>query len=299
MKPGIILFFERFVSSLATFVKIMLLSKFFIRKPAKALPGQQALLLGNGPSLSDFLNTQQAFLKGKVLFSVNYFVRTKEFETTRPQNYILVAPDFWQQEEKAGWKEERYKIFESLADKSRWPMNLFVPTLARKHSEWKKIIASNKFINIYYINITPVEGFAALNHFYFQKWLGMPRPHNVLVATLWVALNMRFETIYIAGADHSWMQEIMVADNNQVFLSQKHFYDSQLNEDTHVQNRPDAKPMYVGTTKRERRLHEIIHKFYYSFRSYWELNDYAKYLGSKVYNITKGSFIDAFEKMKI
>lgn len=299
MKPQFILFFENLGASALTLIKIILLSHLFVRKPPLAKPHENAVLLGNGPSLKDFLNNHQDFIKNKALFCVNYFVRTAEFEWVKPQYYVLVAPDFWQKEEKAGWKEERYRIFEALAERTHWEMVLFVPTLAKKYEEWKRTIKKNRNIKIYYVNITPIEGFSFLNHFYFKQWWGMPRPHNVLVATLCIALNMRFSEIYIAGADHSWMREIVVGDDNRVFLSQKHFYDSQLNADAHYQNKPDAKPMYIGTTKKERKLHEIIHKFYYSFRSYWELEDYAKHVGAKVFNITEGSYIDAFERLKL
>lgn len=299
MKPQFILFLEDLAASIMTSIKIFFLSRLYPHKPPRLKPNESAVLLGNGPSLKGFLADHPAFLKGKAIFCVNYFVRTVEFENIKPQYYVLVAPDFWQKEEKHGWKEERYKIFEALAEKTKWKMKLFVPTLAKKHQEWQNIIKKNNYIEVYFVNITPIEGFTILNHFYFKKWLGMPRPHNVLVATLFIALNMRFSKIYIAGADHSWMKEIVVGDNNRVFLSQKHFYDSQLNPDAHYQNKPDAKPMYIGTTKKERRLHEILHKFYYSFRSYWELKEYARHLGTQVYNITEGSYIDAFDRLKI
>ena len=299
MKPQFILFFENLGASFLTLIKILLLSRFGLKKPPSARPGQECVLLGNGPSLKDFLAKYPSFLKGKEVFCVNYFVRTEEFLIIKPAYYVLIAPDFWKEDEKEGWKKERYRIFEALAERTQWKMELFVPALAKKHQEWKSIIKKNKYIRIYYINNTPVEGLPTLNHYFFSRWWGMPRPHNVLVATLYIALNMRFRKIYIAGADHSWMQEIVVGQDNRVFLSQKHFYDSQLEKDTPYQNTPKAKPMYVGTSSRERRLHEILHKFYYSFRSYWELKDYADHLHIKVFNVTEGSYIDAFDRLKL
>ncbi|MGD1889614.1 MAG: hypothetical protein ACFB15_03275, partial [Cyclobacteriaceae bacterium] len=121
-------------------------------------------------------------------------------------------------------------------------------------------------------------------------------PHNVLVASLSIVLMMRFQTIYITGADHSWMKEVFVTDDNRVFLSQKHFYDGQLKSDTYTDK---ARPMYAGSTTNERKLHEILEKWYYSFRSYWELNGYAQSIGSRIINVTPDSYIDAFARQNI
>jgi hypothetical protein len=293
MKPKHIEFFDDLLESVLTTLKVILLSKFFIKKPRKLTDHQDCVLLGNGPSLKPFLQDHLDFLKDKAVFCVNNFVRTQAFPLVRPEYYVIVAPDYWIKEEKPVWKEERYKIFHELAEKTDWDLLLFVPALAKKHQDWKKILSQNPKIRIAYFNNTPVEGLRFLSHFYFRKWLGMPRPHNVLVGTITIALNMGFKNCYITGADHSWLQEIIVADDNRVYLSQKHFYDDQLKSKTYTD---EARPMYVSGTNRERRLHEILYKFYYSFRSYWELKDYATELGTQIYNLTPGSYIDAFER---
>ena len=173
---------------------------------------------------------------------------------------------------------------------------LLVPVMAKKHNKWKKAIEENPLIQITYFNNTPIEGLPAFRYFCLNRGLGMPRPHNVLVAALALVLMMKFRTIYITGADHSWLKEIFVTDDNRVFLSQKHFYDDHLKSETYTAK---ARPMYAGPTKRERKLHEILQKFYYSFRSYWELNEYAQTINSRVINITPNSYIDAFERQSL
>jgi hypothetical protein len=100
---------------------------------------------------------------------------------------------------------------------------------------------------------------------------------------------MRFSKIYIAGADHSWLTEIFVADDNTVYLTQRHFYDAQI-------ARPDVMKK-IG--KNKRKLHEILHKFMWSFKAYFDIDQYAKSRNVKIINITEKSFIDAFERMKI
>lgn len=296
MKPDWVQRVDHTFETILTIPKLLLLSNLTLGKPKSLTPSADAIILGNGPSLKGFLEQHLDFLKGKAVFCVNNFVRTQAFSRVKPDYYVIAATDFWQREEKPGWQEERAKIFLELSEQTDWPMMLLVPVMAKQHEFWKQPLLKNSHIQISYFNNTPVEGFPAFLRFCLNKGLGMPRPHNVLVASLSLALMMRFQTIYICGADHSWMKEVFVTDDNRVFLSQKHFYDDHLQSATYTAK---ARPMYAGSTKRERKLHEILQKWYYSFRSYWELNDYAQSIGSRIINITPNSFIDAFERQTI
>ena len=47
---------------------------------------------------------------------------------------------------------------------------------------------------------------------------------------------------------------------------------------------------------RPRRLHEVLEKFFFAFRSYFDLKDYAESRGVRIYNSTPKSYIDAFER---
>ena len=114
-----------------------------------------------------------------------------------------------------------------------------------------------------------------------------------------LGINLGFKKIFVAGADHSWLKELFVTELNEVLLSQKHFYDKEtLNEETD-KNKPTPKPMYLGGTGQTRKLHEVLLKFYYSFRSYWDIKNYAEALSVSILNITPGSYIDAFERQKL
>lgn len=293
MKPLHIQRIDDWVETILTIPKLFLLSNLSLGRPDSFSARTDCVILGNGPSLKDFLRSHQAFLKGKAVFCVNNFVRTEAYTIVKPQYYVLAATDYWLVEEKPGWQEERHLIFEELAAQTTWAMMLLVPVMAKKHTKWRQVIEQNPKIQIAYFNNTPVEGLRGFRRFCLNRGMGMPRPHNVLVASLSLVLMMRFRTIYITGADHSWLKEIFVTDDNRVFLSQKHFYDDHLQSNTYTSL---ARPMYAGPTKRERKLHEILQKFYYSFRSYWQLKEYAQAIGSRIINITPDSYIDAFER---
>lgn len=168
-------------------------------------------------------------------------------------------------------------------------MTLIVPSVAKKSEEWKKTIAQNPNIRIKYINITPIEGFGNFVHWTLRQNLGLPRPHNVLIPCIKLAVDMNYEHVFVVGADHSWLKDIYVGNDNKVYLSQKHFYD----------NNPAPEVMYDGTSNRVRTLADMLMKFVYSFRSYFVLKAYAKARGVNVYNSTPESFIDAFERKKL
>ncbi|MEM9833380.1 MAG: hypothetical protein AAF944_22295 [Bacteroidota bacterium] len=296
MKPRSIQRFDQWKEALLTIPKLLLLSRFTLGKPISATQPEEAIILANGPSLKEFLQHHASFAANKAIFAVNNFVRTEAFQQIKPHYYVLAATDFWLKEEKEGWQEERMRIFDELVNRTQWPMVLMIPIMAKKHQHWQDIIKKNSQIQIIYFNNTPVEGSPSFINFCLNRGWGMPRPHNVLVATLSLALAMRFKKIYITGADHSWLKEVFVTDDNRVFLSQKHFYDDQLQTATYTSK---ARPMYAGPTKRERKIHEILQKWYYSFRSYWQLQDYAQSIGCQIVNITPNSYIDAFERESI
>ena len=49
---------------------------------------------------------------------------------------------------------------------------------------------------------------------------------------------------------------------------------------------------YVST----KHLHDLLLSMHIAFKSYHDIKRYASRLNKKIYNITKGSFIDAFER---
>ncbi|NJL74615.1 MAG: hypothetical protein HC892_05805 [Saprospiraceae bacterium] len=114
----------------------------------------------------------------------------------------------------------------------------------------------------------------------------MPRPHNVLIPSLMLAINIGFKEIFVVGADHSWLEELTVNENNEALLHQKHFYDEE-----------SSKPEYMYRQgKRPRKLHEILEKFMLSFRAYFDIREYSESKEVQIWNATPKSYIDAFER---
>ena len=264
-------------------VKILLQSKWSTRFPDLFSNRDELLILANGPSLNKTIEDGNDFLKGKTLLAVNFFVNSPRFTELRPELYLIADPLFWLVPEK------RQQLFGGLAEKTTWPMTLFIPRRALKNKEWKPLLIGNSQIKVVVYNTTPIEGFQGFCNWVFHKGWGVPRPHNVLIPSIAVGLRLQFKKIYLAGADHSWLPEIRVTDDNVVLMHQKHFYDQGTSKaDTVKQENLQSAHIYT-----------ILYHMYVSFKSYHILEAYAQWLGKEIINITPGSYIDAFRRMKI
>lgn len=274
---------EQLWQTFLSIVKILLQSKWNTRLPSSFSNLEELLILANGPSLNRTVQDSSAFVRGKTLLAVNFCVTSPMFEELRPELYLIADPLFWIVPEK------REQLFRSLAEKTTWPMNLFIPTRALKNREWQPMLAGNPNIRLCIYNTTPIEGFQGFCNRVFTKGWGVPRPHNVLIPSIAMGLRLPFKKIYLAGADHSWLPEISVTDDNVVLMHQKHFYD---------QNKSQAATV-TQENLNSARLYTILYHMYVAFKSYFVLEAYARKRGKEVINVTPDSYIDAFKRMKL
>ena len=269
--------------TLLSLVKIPLLSRRCSPLPESVKNADELVILANGPSLNAIVSGHRDFLDSRTLLAVNFCAVSPMFTDLRPELYLIADPLFWIVDEK------REQLFGALASRTTWPLTLFVPSRALSDPKWKPMIEGNGNIRVCIYNTTPVEGFSSFARFIYRKGLGMPRPHNVLIPSIATALRMSFRKIYLAGADHSWLPEISVTENNEVLMHQKHFYDRDTSK--------------AETVKQENlntaRLHTILYHMHVAFKAYFTLLDYSRHIGKEIINITPGSFIDAFPRMKL
>jgi hypothetical protein len=272
------------VKSILTFFKILLRSGFF---PKKHKTSETAcIILGNGPSLKNILVDYGEALKTHTLICVNKFPDTEHFSKLKPRYFIIASSHYWEKDTIDPNTPLRHKIIEALVDKADWNITMFCPLSAKVNPNFLSKIKQNPKIELILYNNTPAEGLKTCNHFFFSRSLASPRPHNVLIPSILVAINSGFKNIYLVGADHSWLPQVTVNENNEALVNQKHFYDFD-------ESKSDI--MYIDA-KKPRRLHQILEKFTLSFKSYFELKDYADSKGVNIYNCTEGSYIDAFER---
>ncbi|MCM1028572.1 MAG: hypothetical protein NC342_03595 [Pseudoflavonifractor sp.] len=249
-----------------------------IGRAPEAAQGRPLVVLGNGPSLRATIDSAPEALCSGALLAVNFFALTDDFFVLRPAYYVLADPHFF--EGNGGEAVERLCRALGRVD---WGMTLYVPRVAVEAA--RRFTGGNSHVTVRAFNMTAVEGLDAAKDFAYDYRLGMPRPRNVMIPSLMIAIWLGFKRVYVAGADHSWMKTLEVNDRNEVVSVQPHFYAESEAEKARVTQ------VYKGV-----RLHEVVYSFYVAFRSYFEIERYARRRGVRIVNVTPGSFIDAFER---
>lgn len=239
--------------------------------------------MANGPSLRTVLDSDIDRLAKETTLAVNFAANAPEYFRLRPDYYVLADPHFF-----TGTKKDPNvgRLWENIR-KTGWPMTLFLPiqhrkTIRRFFGETGSLPES---IEVKWFNLTPAEGWRPIVHYLYRKGLATPRPRNVLIASLMIALREGFRDIVIVGADHTWTQSLWVDDKNRVVSVQPHFYKDREKELDRVASE------YAGY-----HLHDILGSMSVAFRSYHRIADYAHSTGAKIVNATPGSFIDAFPR---
>jgi hypothetical protein len=273
--------------TILSIVKLLFFTKWFGLLKHRT-ENKSCLILGNGPSLLTSIEKYKQSDTKHDLFCVNNFACTPQYEELQPEYYILQAPQFFLDDALLStfYIEQRKTLFQHIQNKTTWDLFMVVPVRAKKSEAFKQLLNANNHLKPLYFNDTAIEGFASIKWFCFRKSLGMPRPHNVLIPGIMNAINIGYKTIYIIGADHSWLGEISVNEKNEALVHQKHFYDEE-------SSKPEKMQDYIH---RPRRLHEIINKFYLTFLGYWEIKAFADRKDIKIVNASENSMIDAFER---
>ena len=252
--------------------------------PPQAKSDEELVILGNGPSLNDTMQNHKDFLLSRHLLAVNFAANTPLFTELKPKFYMLTDPVFFNRME----LDNVQQLWRNFAETVDWEMTLFIPTKAKKKGDWYTNLRKNKNITICTYNMTPVEGVQWFENLAYNHRWGMPRPRNVLIPSIMQAIAMRYKTIYLAGADHSWLKTLSVDDDNRVVSIQPHFYKEAKSEEERI------KKDYMNIP-----LHQVLESMYIAFRTYHTIRRYANYRGAKTLNITPNSFIDAFERLKL
>ncbi len=238
-----------------------------------------SIVLGNGPSLKKILESKIDFLSNKDLYVVNDFSLSPYFNTIKPNFYVIVDPAYWFPDK---LNESKKSTLFNISNVS-WKINLILPIDAKRNlHSW---FNNNSFINIYYFPNLFFRDFSNLPFFY-KSCLFNPRIQNVLVYALFVAINNSHKNIYLLGAEHSWFNNLHVDESNTVCALDEHFYESD------VKIEP-----YLTWYGEKYKLHQLLFDFGRMFRGYHELDAYSKRRGAKIVNLTKNSFIDAFDKI--
>lgn len=240
------------------------------------------VIMGNGPSLRQTIDTHRDWLESHDLLAVNFAARTPEFRELRPCLYVLADGHFFGG---AGSDPNVADLWQRLRD-TDWPMTLWVPVKYKEQAG--KLLTGARCVRLKFFNLTPLEGFEAVVYPMMDRGLGMPRPRNVMIPSIMCGIREGYKEIILVGADHTWTKTLDVDDENFVVSVQPHFYAD--NKEEHAR----VRAAYAGL-----HLHDVLGSMTVAFRSYWQLAGYARHKGVRIVNATPGSMIDAFERKTI
>ena len=271
-------FFSKTGASVASLMKVALLSK-GASAASDMGKNRELVILGNGPSLRNTIDNGIDALLARDLMAVNFAALAPEFITLRPRFYMLADGHFFNS---LSSDKNVKRLWESFTTIS-WEMTLLVPVKYRHLV--KPLLMHASTVKVRYFNLTPVEGFQWLKNIIFKAGLGMPRPRNVMIPAIMEGIRLGYSKIYLCGADHTWTRTLSVDDDNFVVSVQPHFYKD--NDEEHKRVRETYKGLH---------LHDVLGSMTVAFRSYWEIDAYARHRKIEIINATPGSMIDAFTR---
>lgn len=273
---------KNIIDGVASFGKVMLLSK----RPSQAgnPKAESLIIMGNGPSLRETIDNNSDILKNSKTLAVNFAANADSYFELKPDIYVLADPHFFRVADDGLSSDPNVRrLWENLAQ-TGWDMTLYLPC----KSNIPDSIKQNTHITVKKYNLTPGEGLSGPVHWLYRHGLAMPRPRNVLIASIMIALREGYRDIFIVGADHTWSRDLWVDEKNRVISVQKHFYKDNDKESERVAQE------YAGY-----HLHDILNSLTIAFRSYHQIAAYARKIGANITNCTPGSFIDAFPRAQL
>jgi hypothetical protein len=276
-------FFSRLAHTALSLMKIMVLW----RKPAVYPVAEHptCVVLGNGPSLAQDMDKYRNELLHHDLLCVNGFASSEAYSSLKPRYYLMLDPAFWEAQ-----TPSIHRILDAMVERTSWQLHLYVPHAARKANNLKRL-ESNKHIHVHFFNYIVYNGFRSLGHRLFQLGWASPQCQNVLVSAIFHAINSGHQRIILLGADHSWHENILVKEDNIVYIKEVHFYDN-IEHCTYV---PFHTNIGENTT---RTMGELFHTWSKVYAGYFNLKHYAETRSCEIYNASMKSYIDAFPRIK-
>lgn len=233
-------------------------------------------VLGNGPSLDEYLGNNDYFNITQNSIAVNFFCNANQFQTVKPNFYVICDPSVFNDDlENNHLKINILLLIKSMSEVD-WKMTLLVPFRFRKSKLFSKF--SSNFISVNFYNDTPIKGFKSIMHFFYKNNLGMPISESVIISSIFVAINLNFDIINLFGVDQSWLKDVRVCEKNIVSIGFDHF-------------NGETKRVEIKTT-----LTEFLLSQARLFSSHQSLNEYAEAFLVKINNLSKYSYIDSYDK---
>lgn len=237
-------------------------------------------LLGNGPSFNQIAHNVEAFSQYDFC-TVNLSINNQVFKDIKPKIHVFVDKGIWLFKDR-----EDIKLCWENIQHIDWNMLLLVPYGCPKWAiqafEKNPCVKVHKFSNSAWN--PELKPFKSLKMWLFKKGLLSPNQSNVTISAIYTSILQGYKSIYLLGVEHSWMRDVRVNNQNEVVLTDRHFY--------------GVKEMvwrdYAG---KPIKLIDLLQSLCSTFRAHMDLRHFADYMGDvKIVNCTEGSYIDAYER---
>lgn len=276
---------DKFIQTVINLGKVVLKSNYFIRTEKSA--DQSVIVLGNGPSLQvDILNNMEAFEKSE-LAVVNHFCHSEFFFQLKPRNYFLLDPAFFVDSNPLEVVEKTNHI---LGNETDWEITFYIPYRSKKSRFVQQLRKQDQF-KIQYVNYVPAKGgFRGVNHRLFNRDLATPQCQNVIIYTLFLQVRKGIKHIFLFGAENNWHMNVEVNKENYLVLRDFHLYKEK--------KEATEKVLFLDKEKTQRTtMVDLLESSVKVFKGYFEIEAYARKQNVKIYNCSKNSVIDAFERL--
>lgn len=248
-------------------------------------PKPSAVILGNGPSLAEDLPRliERREHLTKDVMAVNFFALDERFEAVRPAYYVLSDPMFFRD---SAYRDRVAELYRALDEKVTWPMNLYVQYYNPERFDYRAALP-NSNIRIIRFHTQLYRGFRGVEFWLFRRGLGSANFGTVVQVCEYVALLLGYKTLEMYGVDHTLLDGLCVDDENRLCRADGHYYD----------DAPAVpKPIFQKVPHRPYTMSVYLAEVAELFRGHEVLRDYARSLGARIINRTRGSMIDAYER---
>jgi PAS domain-containing protein len=249
-------------------------------------PAPTMAILGNGPALAEELPHLLEEMRGgdRDFLAVNFFAEDERFTELRPAYYVLSDPMFFRDTTERQRVEALYR---AMNERVAWPMNLYVQYYNPERFDYRAALP-NPNIRIVPFHTLTYRGFRRLEFWLYRHGLGSANFGTVVQVGEYIVLLLGYKRIELYGVDHTLLEGLCVDDANRLCRADRHYYDG---------GEPaDPRPMYQKVPRRPYTMAVYLAEVAELFRGHEVLRDYARSLGARIVNRTRGSMIDAYER---
>lgn len=260
------------------------------------MKGNDLCIVMNGPSFKSEYEENSEYLKKTNIMCSNHFAKTDLYQELQPNFYILADSAFWKQieggaenlQERIAWVNKVCKeTVDAIIEKTKWKLNLFLPESSKQNSAFLERLKTNSNISLIFYNSYEYSGPEKFKFSFWEKQKCCPVVCNVLIGAIYLGLVMKFDNVYLYGADHNFFSNLKVDEDNNVYECNEHFYKDK-NKQVKASN-PEGTKENIGS------LLSIYAKMW---NTYYELEAFAEINQVNVINCTQTSMIDAFRRKK-